>query len=98
MDCRLIESSDDYREYNRSIKHVLVDKCGFQSISVNVFPARKKKDFHDRRITFTLIDNSGASETVVYELSGGISNLMNEEYESTVTMFKPDEFGNIGTQ
>lgn len=98
VDCRLIESSDDYREYNRSIKHVLVDKCGFQSISVNVFPARKKKDFHDRRITFTLIDNSGASETVVYELSGGISNLMNEEYESTVTMFKPDEFGNIGTQ
>ncbi|ABC31706.1 Distinct helicase family with a unique C-terminal domain including a metal-binding cysteine cluster [Hahella chejuensis KCTC 2396] len=95
VDCRLMEDSDDYREYERSVKQVLEIECGLKNVLVQVFPVRKKKDFHDRRIIFTLLDNDGASETVVYELSGGISNLMNEGYESTITVYKVNEFGKI---
>lgn len=95
VDCRLMQVADDYRAYERSVKKVLGAECGLQNVHVTVLPMRKKKDFHDRRITFILLDNDGASETVVYELSGGISNLMNESYESSITMYKVNEFGKV---
>ncbi|BCD99225.1 DEAD/DEAH box helicase [Marinagarivorans cellulosilyticus] len=94
IDCRLQDRNDDYRVYERSLNDILSRQCGLAKVYVKVFDVRKKKDFHDRKITFTLVDQqTGAPETVVFEMSGGISNLMNREYESTVTMYCVDKFG-----
>ncbi|MCG8314045.1 MAG: DEAD/DEAH box helicase [Pseudomonadales bacterium] len=98
VDCRLMDSGDDENEYRSSVKQVLETGCGLRNVHVRVLSVRKKKDFHDRRITFTVLDNEGASETVVYELSGGVSNLMNDDYESTVTMYQVNEFGKVDSQ
>lgn len=96
IDCRLQDRNDDYRVYERTLTDILSTQCGIPKpkVYVKVFDVRKKKDFHDRKITFTLIDQvNGTSEKVVFELSGGISNLMNHEYESTVTMYIVDQYG-----
>jgi hypothetical protein len=93
LDCRLENRDDDFRIYEKNIKLALPDNCSTKPPVINIYSPQNKKDFHDRRILVNLVDAAGCSETVVYELSGGISNFMNREYETFVTMYLKDSFG-----
>ena len=50
-------------------------------------------DFHDRQIFATVVGEDGVSECWAYELSGGVDRLLREKYESSVTVYRIDEFG-----
>ena len=91
VDCRLTSPDDDYREYEKELKSILASYA--RTVHVNVYGHRQKKDFHDRRITATKIDDDGSSESICYELSGGVSHLMNDDFETAVTIYKPEQFG-----
>ena len=91
VDCRLTDTDDDYREYEKELKDILRGYA--RVVHITVYEYRQKKDFHDRRMTVTKIDSSGCSDSICYELSGGVSNLMNENFETAVTIFKPEQFG-----
>ncbi len=90
VDCRLVNRDDDYRVYEANIKTLL---NGFSKwCSPKVYPANNKRDFHDRRIVVDYFEEDGSKESIVYELSSGIINLANNNYELLVTIYNPDEF------
>ena len=91
LDCRIISPEDDHREYENRLKQLLNPFAN--KVYINVYPLKAKKGFHDRRITATTIDSSGCTDKTCYELSGGFSLLLNQEYETAVTVYKPDQFG-----
>ncbi len=94
IDCRLEKPEHDHRTYERNIRNLLMNFANNKF--VNVYGHQQKKNFHDRRIIAEVfIENNGRSnkEIFVYELSGGISNLMNEEYESLITIYKLSDYG-----
>lgn len=91
LDCRLVNWEDDYREYEHALKQLLNPYAN--STFINIYQPNKKKGFHDRRITASTVDNSGCEESFCYELSGGVSLLMNNESETSVTVYNPEEFG-----
>lgn len=90
IDCRLENKDDDYRTYEADLKILLQ---GFSKwMSPKVYDYINKRDFHDRRILVEYFEDDGSSGSLVYELSGGVSNLANNQYESFVTIYKPDDF------
>lgn len=95
IDCRLMGFNDDYKVHQSKISEVLINECQFEKsqFRINVLEAKQKRDFHDRRIAIKLINNDGTSEQIIYELSGGISHLINENYETCVTMYRIEKFG-----
>lgn len=95
LDCRMMDNSDDYRDYESKVANTLINECNFDrnAFDISVFPANHRRGFHDRRVSFEIINSDGASETVVYELSGGVSHLLNSNYETCVTMYRVEDYG-----
>ena len=95
LDCRMIDNNDDYRDYESKVANTLINECNFdrKAFDISVFPANHRRGFHDRRVSFEIINSDGASETVVYELSGGVSHLLNSNYETCVTMYRVENYG-----
>lgn len=90
IDCRLENRDDDYKTYEADLRSLLV---GFStSFYPKVYNFNNKRDFHDRRIVIEFYDDDGCVDSIVYELSGGVSNLGNNNYESFVTIYKPSQF------
>ncbi len=90
VDCRLISRDDDYKTYEKNIKILL---SGFSKRCFpKVYPFNKKRDFHDRRILVDYFENDGTKESIVYELSSGVINLANNNYELLVTIYNPNNF------
>ena len=52
-----------------------------------VYPFHKKRDFHDRRIVVDYFEDDGSNESIVYELSSGVINLANNNYELLITIY-----------
>jgi hypothetical protein len=91
----MIDNNDDYRDYESKVANTLINECNFdrKAFDISVFPANHRRGFHDRRVSFEIINSDGASETVVYELSGGVSHLLNSNYETCVTMYRVENYG-----
>jgi hypothetical protein len=90
IDCRLENRDDSYYGYESDLKGLLSEFATY--VNPNVHASNNKRDFHDRRIVVDYVDNEGSSDSIVYELSGGVSNLGNPSYESLVTIYKPRDF------
>jgi hypothetical protein len=90
VDCRLENRECDYKTYEASIRTLLNGLSKF--CSPNVYPSNNKRDFHDRRIVVDYFEDDGSEESIVYELSSGIVNLANNNYELLVTIYNPNEF------
>ncbi|WP_461534712.1 DEAD/DEAH box helicase [Spongorhabdus nitratireducens] len=91
VDCRLIDRDDNHQTYESKLKSLLAPYAS--KVYINVYPFHRKKSFHDRRVVATVFDDSGATSKYFYELSGGVSHLMNSECETMITCYKPDEYG-----
>jgi hypothetical protein len=90
VDCRLVNRDDDYRVYEENIKILLNGLSKW--CSPKVYPYNNKRDFHDRRIVVEYFEDDGSKESIVYELSSGVINLANNNYELLITIYNPNQF------
>ena len=58
------------------------------TLEVKILPFREAREMHDRFITFKTINTSGQSTRHIYDLSGGIDNLLRVDTETKIFYFK----------
>lgn len=55
---------------------------------INIRSFRNAKQFHDRTVTFKIIVENGESEEYIYELTGGIDKLMDQNSETKIYYYR----------
>lgn len=64
------------------LQKMLKDSC--DDLAVKVHPFLEAKNFHDRSVAMTVIGTDGMSTKHIYDLTGGIDNLMNQNKETKI--------------
>ncbi|WP_300156441.1 DEAD/DEAH box helicase [Solidesulfovibrio sp.] len=67
---------------NTELKRVLGSLCS--DLAIRVIPFLEARNFHDRSVIFTVIGADGMSTRHIYDLTGGIDNLMDQGKETKI--------------
>ncbi len=94
--CREPHFNDPHWETRTSMQSELLNGlkiagCPEETLSIRVLDFREGKKLHDRSLKATVITADGSSQTLIYDLSGGIDYLMDITRETKVYEYSREE-------